>query len=266
ASFGSATSVVTAPSTVGWLAADFNSQGDVALLYSVGGTIYVVKRTNGDWGSPTAWSNSVSAVTGLACVYYGDWNVMLSGQDSSNNYKVWTCVYGDGYSASPGTWSSLAELTTSSAGSGVEFHCPYLAFPDVFRAFFVEKYTGPESYSRPFWSHSLATADFISNLWREPVPFNLTSTYGVAIAYHGSYAWLSTPFGVWRAPLSPASVEVIDDLIEAMAWTEPFSGRATVVLRNDDGRYKDIGSGDYAAIKEGSELLIYPGYRTAAGA
>jgi len=266
ASFGSATSVVTAPSTVGWLAADFNSQGDVALFYSVGGTIYAIKRTNGDWGSPSAWSNSVSAVTGLACVYHGDWNVMLSGQDSSSNYKVWTCVYGDGYSASPGTWSSLAELTISSAGSGVEFHCPYLAFPDVFRAFFVEKYTGTESYIRPFWSHSLATADFISNLWREPVPFNLTSTYGVAIVYHSSYVWLSTPCGVWRAPLSPASVELTDDVVEITAVTESFSGRVSVVLRNEDGRYKDIGSGDYASIKKGSELLIYPGYRTAVGA
>jgi len=265
ASYGSATSVVTAASTVGWLAADFNSQGDVALFYSVGDTIYAIKRTNGDWGSPAAWTNSVSAVTGLACVYHGDWNVMLSGQDSSNNYKVWTCVYGDGYSAGPGTWSSLAELTLSSAGSGVEFHCPYLAFPDVFRAFFVEKYTGTQSYSRPLWSHSLATADFISNLWREPVPFNLVSTYGVAIAYHGSYVWLSNASGVWRAPLFPTSVELTDDVIEANTVTDPFSGMVTVVLRNEDGRYKDTGSGYYAAINEGSEFLVYPGYRTAAG-
>jgi len=191
---------------------------------------------------------------------------MLSGQDSSNNYKVLTCVYGDGYSASPGTWSSLAEFTLASAGSGVEFHCPCLAFPDVFRAFFVEKYTGTQSYSRPFWSHSLATADFISNLWREPVSFNITSTYGVAIAHGSSYAWLSTPFEVWRAPLSPASVELTDDVIEAATWTDPFSGRVIVTLRNEDGRYKDIGSGDHATIKEGSQLLIRPGYRTTAGA
>lgn len=254
------------PGTGSKLAADFNNQGDVALFYSVGATVYVIKRTNGIWGSPTAWTNSVAAITGLACVYLGDWNVMVSGRDSSNNYKVWTCVYGDGYSMSPGTWSSLAELTRSSAGSGVEFHYPYLAFPDVCRAFFVEKYWGADSYSRPCWSHSLATADFISNLWREPVPFNLSSGYGVAITYHGSYVWLSTPFGVWQASLTPAAVELTDDVVEITAVTEPFSGRVAVLLRNDDGRYKDVGSGGFAAIKQGSELRVYPGYRTTAGA
>ncbi|TET38927.1 MAG: hypothetical protein E3J65_04555 [Dehalococcoidia bacterium] len=266
ASFGSAIAVVTASSAVGWLAADFGSEGVVTLFYSVGGTVYAIRRSNGSWGSPAAWTNSASTITGLACVYMGDWNIMVTGQDSSSNYKVWTCVYGDGYSASPGTWSSLVELTFSSAGSSVEFHCPYLSFPDVFRAFFVEKYTGTDSYSRPFWSHSLATADFISNLWREPVPFDLSSNYGVAITYWGSYVWLSTPFGVWRASLSPASVTLTDDVIELTSWSEPNSGRVTVVLRNDDGRYREVGSGDYAAIKEGSEFLISPGYRTTAAA
>ncbi|MFQ5925274.1 MAG: hypothetical protein ACE5IE_04700, partial [Dehalococcoidia bacterium] len=266
ASFGSAIAVVTAPSAVGWLAADFGSGGVVTLFYSLGGTVYAIRRSTGSWGSPAAWTNSASAITGLACVYMGDWNIMVTGQDSTNNYKVWTCVYGDGYSASPGTWSSLAELTLSSAGSGVEFHCPYLTFPDVFRAFFVERYTGTDSYSRPFWSHSLATADFISNLWREPVPFDLSSSYGMAIAYWGSYVWLSIPFGVWQAPLSPASVTLTEDVTELTSSIEPNSGKVTVVLRNDDGRYGQIGSGDYAAIKEGSELLVSPGYRTTAAA
>ena len=105
-----------------------------------------------------------------------DWNLAICGQDSAGKYKVWTCVYGDGYSQSPGTWSSLAELTVASPGSNIEFRCPYVNFPDVFRIFFVEKYSGTASYSRALWSHSLATAEFISNLWREPVPFNLSSS------------------------------------------------------------------------------------------
>ena len=146
------------------LAACFKDATTAIVLYSTGTTLYRRRWDGENWEAAAAWTNSASTITGLACVYMGDWNIMVTGQDSSNNYKVWTCVYGDGYSASPGTWSSLAELTFSSAGSSVEFHCPYLTFPDVFRAFFVEKYTGTDSYSRPFWSHSLATADFISNL------------------------------------------------------------------------------------------------------
>jgi hypothetical protein len=263
--FGNSIDMGQIPGTGSHLAADFAS-GVVTLFYSVGGTVYAIKRSGGDWGSPAPWTNSASLVTGLACVYQGDWNLMVTGEDSSDNYKVWSCVYGDGYSASPGSWSSLSELTISSAGSGVEFRCPSLSFPDVFRALFVEKYSGTDSYSRPFWSHSLATADFNSNLWREPVPFDLSSNYGVAITYRGSHVWLSTPLGVWRASLSPAWANVTEDVVEATSWTEPFSGRVVVTLGNDDGRYADVGSGDYAAIKEGSELLLSPGYRTEAGA
>ncbi|MBA7596051.1 hypothetical protein ES703_07031 [subsurface metagenome] len=248
------------------VAVAYKDSTTILFLYAAQGILYRRLRVGDDWGSWAAWTNSLASISGVSVVYHWDWNVIVSGQDSSNNYKVCTCVYGDGYSATPGTWSPLAELILSSAGSGVEFHYPYLACPDVFRAFFVEKYEGPDVYSRPLWSHSLVTADFISNLWREPVPFNLASSYGVAITHHDSYVWLCTAFGVWRAPRSPAAVELTDDVVEISAVTEVFSGRIAVVLRNDDGRYKEAGSGDYAAIKAGSELLVYPGYRTTVGA
>ncbi len=188
ASFGSPATILTAPGAVGWLAADFNSSGAVALFYSVGGTIYAVKRTGGSWGTPASWTNSLSAITGLGCTYAGDWNLVLCGQDSSSSYKVWSCIYGDGYSYGAGDWSSFMELTGASPNSSVEFRCPSVAYPDVFRLFFVEKYTGSEAYSRPVWSSSLPTAEFVPNLGREPVPFDMSSTYGLSIAYHGNYA------------------------------------------------------------------------------
>ncbi|MFQ5826780.1 MAG: hypothetical protein ACE5IA_05420, partial [Dehalococcoidia bacterium] len=264
ASFGSPVSILTAASPVGYLAADINGSGVVALFYSVGSTIYVVKRTGGSWGSPSAWTNSVSSLSGMGCTYQGDWNLALTGQDASGNRQVWTCVYGDGYSQSSGTWSALEELTRASSGSGVEFRFPFVGFPDVFRLFFVEKYTGTSAYSRPFGSHALGTADFISNLWREPVPFDLSSSYGLALAWNTSYCWLSMPSGVWRAALSPSSVEVTADVVELTAGTEATSGRVRVVLRNDDGRYNSL-TGSYAPIKEGSEVRLSPGYLTTAG-
>jgi hypothetical protein len=260
-SFGNATSITTAGSTVGRLAAAINPSDVVCLFYSVGGTVYAVKRTGGTWGAPSAWTNSAAAITGIGCVYMGDWNLAVCGEDSASRNKVWTGVYGDGYSKSPGTWSSLAELTVASAGSNVEFRCPYLDFPDVFRIFFVEKYTGTASYSRPYWSHSLATAEFISNLWREPVPFNLTSNYGVAMAHSNIHAWLSTPSGVWRASLTPASLDVTNDVLVLSALTNSASGRIQIELRNDDGRYL----GPPSPIKLGSEVLFSPGYRTSQG-
>jgi len=265
ASFGSPASILTAPGAVGWLAADFNSSGAVALFYSVGGTIYAVKRTGGSWGTTASWTNSLSATTGLGCTYAGDWNLALCGQDSSGSFKVWSCIYGDGYSYGVGDWSSLMELTGASPNSSVEFRCPSVAYPDVFRLFFVEKYTGSEAYSRPFWSYSLPTAEFVSNLWREPVPFDMSSTYGLSIAYHGNYAWLSCPSGVWRASLTPASVELTADVLSLETDSSPFSGQARVELRNDDGRYNSPGSSPYAALQPGSELQISPGYMTSDG-
>ncbi len=261
ATFGSPTSITIAASTVGWLAAAINNSDVVCLFYSIGGTVYTVKRTGGSWGSPSAWTNSAAAITGIGCVYQGDWDLAICGQDSAGNYKVWTCVYGDGYYQSPGTWSGLAELTVASPGSNVEFRCPYVNLPDVFRIFFVEKYSGTASYSHPYWSHSLATAEYISNLWREPVPFNLTSNYGLALAHSGFYSWLSAPSGVWRAALLPSSVDVTDDIIGLIAQTDPSSGKIQIDLRNDDGRY----SGPPSPIKLGSEVLVSPGYHTASG-
>jgi len=159
----------------------------------------------------------------------------------------------------------LAELTIASPGSNVEFRCPYVNFPDVFRIFFVEKYTGTASYSRPCWSHSLATAEYISNLWREPVPSNLTSSYGLALAHSASYAWLSSPSGVWRAALLPSSLDVTNDIIGLSARTVPSSGKMQIELRNDDGRYSGLPSSVYPSLNFGSEILVSPGYRTASG-
>jgi hypothetical protein len=261
ATFGSAVPITTAGATVGWLTAAINPSDIVCLFYSVGGMVYAVKRTGGTWGSPSAWSNSAASIAGIGCVYQGDWNLAVCGQDSAGRNKVWTCVYGDGYSGSPGSWSSLAELAVASSGSNVEFRCPYLDLPDVFRLFFVEKYSGTASYSRPYWSHSLATAEYISNLWREPVPFNLTSNYGVAMAHSSTHAWLSTPSGVWRAPLTPSSLDVTNDVIALSAQASPASGNIQIDLRNDDGRY----SGPPSTIKLGSEVLFSPGYRTSQG-
>ncbi len=249
------------------LAACFKDGDNQVLLYSDGTDIYsALWVSGGGWGSFNKWTNSLAAVTGIAVCYVGDYNVVVAGTDADGRAGVWTCVFGDGYSAAVGTWTSLHEFAIAESGSGVSFHFPALSYPDVFRLFYVESYSGDEAYSRPYWSHSLPAADFISNLWREPVPFDLTTTHGLALGYHGSCAWLSRPDGVWRAPLVPASVELTGDVLEVKASARPFNGGVEIALRNDDGRYNSIGAeGDYEAIKEGSEVLLSFGYRTPAG-
>jgi hypothetical protein len=262
ATLGSAVTAATASGAVTWLAADVKSNGDAALLYSVGAAVYSAKRTSGTWGSPAAWSNSAASLAGLACYYQGDWNAAVCGTDGGSVAYAWTCVFGDGFSQAVGTWSALREVTRASAGSNVSFRAPFLSQPDTYRLTFVEKYTGAAAYNRPQHSFSPATADFASNLWREPVPFDLATDYGQAIAFSTTAAWLSTPSGVWTATLNVPTVDVTSDVIEAATDERPFEGRARIVLRNDDGRYSTLPS----AIKAGAEVRISPGYVTSSGA
>lgn len=256
------------------LAACCKSATAAIVLYSQSNAVYRRRLSGGTWEAAAVWSNSVASITGLAVCYIGDWNVIVCGTETTSlKPHVWTCLCGDGYSAAPGSWSSLSELTRAEAGSNVSFAFPCLDIPDVFRAFFVEAYTGSESYTRPYWTHSLATAEFISNLWREPVPLNLTSNYGLALTHSSSYAWLTRPDGVWRASLVPASIELTSDVLQLTTDIREISpvlssvegGEISLTLRNDDGRYNTLGIGTYAAIRLGSELQFSPGYRTTAG-
>jgi len=248
------------------LACCCKSATSAIVIYTQANAVRRRRLSGGTWEAAAAWSNTVASITGLAVRYQGDWNVIVCGTETTSlKPHVWTCVYGDGYSASVGTWSALAELTRAEAGSNVSFAFPCLDFPDVFRAFFIEAYSGSEAYTRPFWTHSLATADFISNLWREPVPFNLTSSYGLALCHSSTYVWLTRPDAVWRASLTPASIDVTADLLLLTSDIKEASGEISLTLRNDDGRYNTLGTGTYAAIKLGSEILFSPGYRTTAG-
>ena len=137
--------------------------------------------------------------------------------------------------------------------------------PDVYRCFFIEKFTGTEAYNRPFWSHSIADNDFIDNLWREPVPFNLSSEYGMAIAHHGDYCWLSTPYGVWRAELGQESLDLSADVLSLGQELGKSRGKLVIELRNDDGRYVSPGSGGLKVLDIGCQLEVSPGYVTSQG-
>ncbi len=261
ATLGAAVTVATASAAVTWLAADVKANGDALLLYSVGATVLSVKRTSGSWGAAAAWTNSAASITGLACYYQGDWNVAVCGTNAPGEAFAWTAIFGDGFSQASNTWSPLREVIRASAGSSVSFRSPFLSQPDTYRLTFVEKYTGSASYSRPYHGYSLATADFASNLWREPVPFDLTSDFGQAVAFSANATWLSTPSGVWTASLTAAPLDVTADVLEAATDDRPLAGRCRIVLRNDGGRYFTLPS----QIKAGAEIRVNPGYMTASG-
>ncbi|MFC1937406.1 hypothetical protein ACFLWY_02455 [Chloroflexota bacterium] len=266
ATWGSPELVDYSPTTaVKGMAAAYKPSGDLALFYADQSTLFVQKHINGNWQSSVAWDKTAGDLSGVAVVYDGDWNLLVTGKDSDDNFKLWSLVYGDGGEVSSGTWSDLKELASAPSDGDFEYRQVFLDKPDVYRCFFVEKFTGTQSYDRPFWSHSVPDAKFIDSLWREPVPFDLSSEYGVAIAHHGDYCWLSMPPGVWRAGLTEKSLDLTADVLSLRQALSENQGSLVVEVRNDDGRYASPGGGELESLDIGCQLALSPGYVTSEG-
>ena len=240
------------------LAAAYKPNGDLAIFFADQTTLYAKKHIAGAWQTKTAWDKTTGDLLGVATVYDGDWNLLVTGKDTAGNYKLWSLIYGDGGDIAAGTWSALKEFISAPSDGGFEYHRAFMDKPDVYRGFYVEKFTGPEAYNRPFWSHSIPDTTFLSSLWREPVPFNLSSEYGLAIAHFGDYCWLSSPAGVWRAPLATRSLDLTTDILSVRQEIGQSQGKLTVELRNDDGRYASLPS----PLDIGCQLELSPGYET----
>ncbi len=264
-SFASPTTLLTASGTVSALAAELKPDGTAVVIFAVAGVVYRIRRSGGSWGTAAAWSNSVASVSGLACYYDFDFDVIVTGTDSSGSVKVWTAVYGDGFGQSLDTWSPLTEVARADAGSNVTFSAPSLTRADLLRLFFVEKYTGSQAYARPTWSHTSVFGDFSANSWRESVPFETAGEYGMAITCGGGCVWLSSAAGVWQAALDGSMLDVSDDVLEIVSDVGPFDGRVRIVLRNDDGRYSDLTSGGNDLIGLSAQVDVSPGFTTSAG-
>jgi hypothetical protein len=261
ATLGAAVTVVTAGAAVGWLSADVKSNGDACLIYDASATVYAVRRISSVWGSSTAWGIGVASVAGHACYYIGDWNVVVCGVDTAGASYAWSAVFGDGFSVASGTWSTPQEISKASPGTSVTHRAPFLSRPDTFRLTYVEKYTGTVAYNRPQLSHSPAAQDYIQNLWREPIPFNLSTDYGLAIAFSSAAVWACTPAGVWYATLDVPTSDVTADVLTADTDDRPYSGHLRLELRNDHGAYNGLP----APLRAGAEIAVSPGYVTTAG-
>jgi len=255
----------TPTTAINGIAAAYKSNGDIALFFADQATLYVMKRISGEWGDRIAWDKSTGDLSGIATHYAGDWNLFVTGKDSDDNFKLWSLVYGDGGEVAAGTWSELKEIASAPSDGSFEYRRPFMDKPDVERCFFVEKFTGTEAYNRPFWSHSIPDTSFLSNQWHEPVPFNLASEYGLAIAHYSDYCWLSTPYGVWRAKLTEESIDLTADILSVREELTKNEGRLIVELRNDVGQYASPGQGDLSVLDIGCQLEFSPGYRTTAG-
>ena len=266
ANWGSPEVIDYSPTTsINGLTAAYKPGGDLAIFFADQSTLYVKKCVSGQWQAKSAWDKTTGVLSGVAAVYDADWNLLVTGKDSAGNFKLWSLIYGDGGDIAAGSWSDLEELASAPSDGDFEYRQPFMDKPDVYRGFFVEKFTGNEAYNRPFWSHSIPDTAFVDNLWREPVPFNLSSEYGLAIAHYGDYGWLSNPAGVWRAKLTVQSLDLTSDILAVKEALEEAPGKLILELRNDEGQYASSGQGDLAILDVGCQLDFSPGYRTTAG-
>ncbi len=266
ASWGSPELIDYTPTTsVHGLAAAYKTNGDLAIFFADQATLYVQKHSGGQWQARAGWDKSTGDLSGVAASYDGDWNLLVTGQDTSGNDKLWSLVYGDGGEVDAGTWSALRELASAPAGGDFAYAQPFLDKTDTFRCFFSEIFTGTEAYARPFRSHAVPGSAFTDGLWHELVPFDLSQEYGLALAHHGDYAWLSCPGGVWRADMTARTLDLAADCVAARAELGETSGALTVALRNDDGRYAAPGEGELADLVTGGRVVFSPGYLTGQG-
>jgi hypothetical protein len=262
-SWGSPELIDYSPTTAIYgIAAAYKPNGDLGLFFADQSTLYVKKRVSGSWQPKLAWDKSTGDLSGAAAVYCGDWDLMVTGKDNTGNFKLWSLIYGDGGDVPAGTWSSLKEFDSAPADGNFEYAHAAMARPDVFRCFYIEKFTGNETYSRPFCSNTVVDGAFTDNLWREPVPFDFSSRYGVAVTCHGDYCWLASPNAVWRASLTPQTLDLTADVLASQLNLETESAEVTIGLRNEDSCYS---AGTVGVLDTGCQIDFNPGYVTSSG-
>jgi len=260
ASFGAPVDTNFVSDANGRLAACHKSNGDVGLVYSRAHRIYAARRVSDAWGAEQDSAKTLTALTGLAVYHMGDWNMVVTGENTANEDGAFRTLLGDGYSQAVGTWVDLADIIKRESTEDYEYAYPCLAMPGVFRTFFVEKYTEPTQRQLMYFSHTTPTSDFIDNLWLEPVPFNHYTHYGMALVYKYPNAWLTTPDGVWTAITNEPVYNVSSDVIALTLSIDPKRSRSkcTVVVDNTAGKYN-------AFNKKGWQLRVCLGYNTEIG-
>ncbi len=242
------------------ISAAYRSNGDVAIFFVAENVLFVKMRVNSIWQEKTAWDKTTGYLTSVAAFFDTNWDLLVTGRDTSGNYKLWSLIF-DGSS-----WSQLKELDSTPAGGNYEFRSIYQDKTEVFYCFFVEKFIGVEPYNLPHWTSTVPGTEFLSNLWREPVPFDTACEYGLAVAHYASFCWLSSPNSVWRACIEEQTLELTVDVANTRLELIDTVGKLTLELQNGNGKYNLPGTDSLLTLDTGCQIDISPGYVTSQGA
>lgn len=233
----------TPTTAINGLAAAYKTDGSLAIFFADQSTLYVKNRTGGTWQPRVAWDKTIGSLSGAACVYDGDFKLMLTGQTTAGDYRLWSLVYADG-----GEWGDLMEIAASPSGEPYQFRQAFLDKSGVFRCAYVEKYTGAESSAGVYLTSSAAGAGFGEGLWTEPELVTDSGDWGLAITHNSDALWLTSAGSVYRAEVSDDEIDVSDDIKKAALVLGAFDGRLTLELNNAD-----------SMVAIGDEITFSPG-------
>jgi hypothetical protein len=258
ATFGAGELIDYSPTTAcGGIAAAYKPNGDLAVFFADQSTLYVKRHIGGAWQARTAWNKSTGAISGVSCVYDGDWNLAVTGRDAFGNYRLWSLVYGDGLTLPAGTWGELREIAASPSAEGFDFRQAFLDRGDAYNCAYVEKFAGSEAYSRVYFTLTAPGAAFDAGLWTEPQPMDITGDFGVSILRSADALWLSSANSVRRAAADITETDLSDLLVASDISLGENAGRVTLELDNSDGMASAVAIGD--------ELEVNPGFVTDSG-
>ncbi len=261
------TTIVTEAAAIGAVAAAYRpSTGNACAFYTLGttSTLKRLRRTSGSWaGSGTTWTRTadVNTITGLAASWSAnDFRLIVTGTAATTTHpRVWAVSMGDG-NIPANAWSSLISVAEADASGGITFAAPFIAQAGItgFATFRQVEVNGVP-YDRFMLTHEVS--DHLAP-WREPVPLEGSSAYGLAIAYDGvDTVRFSTTADSWLAPDAGASHDLSSRLL-ALSWRQdPLSLRARATIDNHDGAFA-IDLTGYPAIRPGNDLRIQHGYRS----
>ncbi len=260
------TTIVTEASPIGAVAAAYRpSTGNVCAFYVLGtsSTLNRLRRTSGTWaGSGTTWSRTadVNTITGLAASWRAnDFRLVVTGTAATTTHpRAWAVSMGDG-AIPANSWSSLISIAEADASGGITFAAPFIAQVSNFAfATFRQVEANGVPYDRPMLTHEVSGH---LSPWREPVPLDGSSAYGLAIAYDGDATLrLATTADSWLSPVGDS--HDLSDRLTALSWhQDPLALRVLATLDNHDGAF-DAALAAYPAIRPGHDLTIQHGYRS----
>jgi hypothetical protein len=263
-SWGSTELIDHTPTTaVNGLAAAYKPNGDLALFFIDQTTLYIKKFIGGTWQNKSAWDKNTGDLSGVSVIYDRDWDLLVTGKETSGDFKLWSLVYGDGGCFPVDNWSGFCVIDSGPADGLFQYGSPCIYKTDDFHCFFVENYSGKQSYTRVFQSCLVTDTDYSRGLWQEQVPEDISAPFGLSAGYSitDNCCWLSNSNGVWKAGIISQVLDISPDIISLKLDMGERQGILTVEIGNQNGRYTVLPS----PLQLGCQLEFSPGYLTSAG-